>query len=575
MMNIPSIIGFSSYASASPRVGAHASGQRRLKTGSAFDDLDIFENYKICHMHRKELIGLCTDCTQPVCEDCSSCLKHPIQYFRDVVSSEFPEAPHADKVAAIAREVEQSLPSLRVETREAEMKKSEMERIKRAKCEETDDMRRTVQADIEEIERLRQTVAGARQNVTSQSAKDAIDGATERLQIEPQIHEEYESKKYDIHDVHRQMLNAKVEAERLRGELARAEYVSELSEFPKDRCGQGVLAIVTRMFKLSDRAACAQPWRPPASSAELDPHSQVFGVASAQENFVAFDGVQEWEEVSEAAALPLDRVGGIGVSGSVPLHRIRGGPRRDTIASLSAEGIFCAGDSESGVLLVQDFVRGGTKELCGGAFIFGCAYRGELFVCWRGERVMRHAPVADVFRGRPLKSFDEFELNAENAMAPSLDTAPRGWITLAVHSDKPRFVHVNLEARRAFVKHADHHFSCLGGHTGIRVRNAAFVVHKQGDGGGVFASNKGGILTQIARGLNFLPTCIPSAASPSDLTRAAVFDGSAQFSYHGITMRLPRPVKPDGQSLVRLCGDVFLCFDQDTYHWYVLRIVVP
>eukprot|EP00767_Chilomastix_cuspidata_P003433 gnl/Chilomastix_cuspidata/3555.p1 GENE.gnl/Chilomastix_cuspidata/3555~~gnl/Chilomastix_cuspidata/3555.p1 ORF type:complete len:460 (-),score=97.90 gnl/Chilomastix_cuspidata/3555:159-1538(-) len=330
--------------------------------------------------------------------------------------------------------------------------------------------------------------------------------------------------------------------------IEKLEHILTLSEFPEDVAAQRMV---------------------------IEAIAEFCGTAGSVNQFLAFPFVEQLEAVQAVTTGPLMPFGPISVSQPFAAWGLPPAPRTDVLVSLSRDGILCASDGMSRSLTVYDFFSGRSVTLAGGSNMFGVVFRDELFVCWRLQRCMRHAPIAAVLAGRPITAFAQFELVDVYDFAPCLDTAPKGHVSFLAGGSGERVVYVDLEHHTSHILHLAWWARAVSGFTGVCAPDAVCVVSAGADERAhiLFESGR---TEPVARRPGQFAHILPSARDCTDITHAALLDCEAGISYDGQTVPFASPFTPAAYtSIVRLYKNVFLYFDNYSSAWYAVRINVP
>eukprot|EP00767_Chilomastix_cuspidata_P000249 gnl/Chilomastix_cuspidata/106.p1 GENE.gnl/Chilomastix_cuspidata/106~~gnl/Chilomastix_cuspidata/106.p1 ORF type:complete len:614 (-),score=154.59 gnl/Chilomastix_cuspidata/106:818-2659(-) len=548
---------------------------------------NLLEPHTLCALHQKMLIGLCTVCNKPVCNKCSECVeRHSILPISDMISAVFPTDPSARAVEAIAGDLQENLGIFRDRVAAAERDFHEAERTERTAAERLASMTAQRSYDLAELERLRGVLGESHANVGTDAAKEAIANARKRLCITERLDNEIK-RCSRAHAASRLMVaKARVADARLRGDLLRAEFAADLHRFPEltpQRASfafamQSLNAVSTIPVK---RAPSSGPLPAGKRQASAAPHTgvKVGNPADATAEFSAFDGVRSLSWMRKLLASGLLQANNLFVSkdaahvASLPpselgYHNLH----------LSLCGTLCAqtsrksngADSE---LLLYNFTTGRSAMMKVPRLLWACVCDDQLFLGIYGAATIRHAPLTAAFDGLLAERFAEFPVPDKVYMAAT-DRAADGWIVF-LSAFKKELVRVDLRAKTCAAIACDRAFYAIGPLAGVRVPGALCAARELGGEEATLVVLTDGHVTAVARGLEGVPTILPSATHPNDLSAAAVIDCRARMTFGGHTDVLSFPVRPHWRSLVRLYRDVFLCFCEASRSWHALRIAVP
>eukprot|EP00767_Chilomastix_cuspidata_P003105 gnl/Chilomastix_cuspidata/3224.p1 GENE.gnl/Chilomastix_cuspidata/3224~~gnl/Chilomastix_cuspidata/3224.p1 ORF type:complete len:467 (+),score=105.78 gnl/Chilomastix_cuspidata/3224:129-1529(+) len=302
------------------------------------------------------------------------------------------------------------------------------------------------------------------------------------------------------------------------------------------------------------------------------------GTSALPDAFVAFPGVERLGVLHELFRIPLREANGVLVSERavrVPLASALGlesRPEFSGSAFLSNAGLFCCPVGLKQILLF-DFVSGTHKLLTAGRDPFACVFRSELFVCWKKQREMYHAPVADVLAGRELKDFSKFRLAGRFFWTACLDHATAGSVFFSDRNNSSQLVHVDLAERTSALISMGRGFPFVGGLSSINVPHTLCTMSSYI--GATYALLSNGASSKVCDVQSTFPIILPSARAPHDLSCAAIFAWRSRMTYNNKTFNISTPITPIAQSFVRIFRDAFLTLDWHTKEWYVLRVVVP
>eukprot|EP00767_Chilomastix_cuspidata_P000016 gnl/Chilomastix_cuspidata/1003.p1 GENE.gnl/Chilomastix_cuspidata/1003~~gnl/Chilomastix_cuspidata/1003.p1 ORF type:complete len:574 (+),score=140.80 gnl/Chilomastix_cuspidata/1003:48-1769(+) len=301
--------------------------------------------------------------------------------------------------------------------------------------------------------------------------------------------------------------------------------------------------------------------------------------------FRAFDGVEEtFKDVSElspsaaAAAAATEataetvHANGVRFSAAADFPQKLSTTLKNPVASLSSEGVLCVGDEHSATLHVADLVGGRRATIKKSNLMFGCVFEGTLFVSWRRSTQMHYAPVDDVLDGMALERFSSFKLAGQCHWIPHLDSARHGWIAACNEENRHYQVYIDLANRCSCKVLAGPLLETLGSCAGMPIPGVEWVA--SGSCAAQLISEAGHVLRLGPLRGNVI-SVICSSLVPDDPARALVYSGSTNY-FHGErdSGRL-FPERPANQSLLRLCGDIFLFFNESLKRWRFVRIIVP
>eukprot|EP00767_Chilomastix_cuspidata_P003328 gnl/Chilomastix_cuspidata/3447.p1 GENE.gnl/Chilomastix_cuspidata/3447~~gnl/Chilomastix_cuspidata/3447.p1 ORF type:complete len:1089 (+),score=441.07 gnl/Chilomastix_cuspidata/3447:55-3321(+) len=135
-------------------------------------------------------------------------------------------------------------------------------------------------------------------------------------------------------------------------------------------------------------------------------------------------------------------------------------------------------------------------------------------------------------------------------------------------------VELDIETLTVYLHAARADATWVASTSGIDHRDACCVFN---DGAAFFPfladGTRGAQLGEIGDAVLY---CIPSAADPGDISKAAWLDWNRTLYHGGEAVPFDAPIKPlKYHSLVRIFRDVFVAFDELTSKWVALRITVP
>eukprot|EP00767_Chilomastix_cuspidata_P002976 gnl/Chilomastix_cuspidata/3099.p1 GENE.gnl/Chilomastix_cuspidata/3099~~gnl/Chilomastix_cuspidata/3099.p1 ORF type:complete len:325 (-),score=117.50 gnl/Chilomastix_cuspidata/3099:59-1033(-) len=273
--------------------------------------------HAFCPNHNKSLFGLCKECNEPVCDACQHCLEvHTITPLTAIIAQAFPAPPEAEQVLALATEARERVPDAHTAASDALQAVREAEHKAKMHAEFVDNTDRIRVQDTGELARARDELAAVRDRVDTNTAKNALDEASRRLDIDAQIIAELAHHSEMLTATRITTAHARTTAARLQGALTRLEFVSSLEAFPPDTSGRAALAFVAR--------ACRDAAEPDAEpdaepGAEARATNKLFGWAATVRDFAAFDGATAMPELAAARAATLQDVRPLYVAMSVRL----------------------------------------------------------------------------------------------------------------------------------------------------------------------------------------------------------------------------------------------------------------
>eukprot|EP00767_Chilomastix_cuspidata_P004540 gnl/Chilomastix_cuspidata/4692.p1 GENE.gnl/Chilomastix_cuspidata/4692~~gnl/Chilomastix_cuspidata/4692.p1 ORF type:complete len:400 (+),score=109.12 gnl/Chilomastix_cuspidata/4692:149-1348(+) len=308
------------------------------------------------------------------------------------------------------------------------------------------------------------------------------------------------------------------------------------------------------------------------------------GCSHSISEFAAFRGARALDFVHAKLSVAVQEFLGLSVtvrspssdSLEAPALRIAG-PGEFQRAALSTAGdlsLMVKGSPNE--LRLYSFVSGQQRTIQARALCWSCVFEDKLFVGINCKSYVLHAPVADVYAGRPLGEFDRLEVPGKVGEAAT-DRAPDGEIVILIDSTYGSRVLLRLDLRTGAAARVecDMVFGSIGPLSGVRVPGALCAASEDRHRGNTVVVFEDGHTATVASGLCDGVTLLPSASAPSDLSKAAVIDWEGTVSYQGRQQRLETPVRPYYQTLVRVYRDVFLCCNEVTGRWAALRIAVP
>eukprot|EP00767_Chilomastix_cuspidata_P002437 gnl/Chilomastix_cuspidata/2563.p1 GENE.gnl/Chilomastix_cuspidata/2563~~gnl/Chilomastix_cuspidata/2563.p1 ORF type:complete len:783 (+),score=224.01 gnl/Chilomastix_cuspidata/2563:121-2469(+) len=304
-------------------------------------------------------------------------------------------------------------------------------------------------------------------------------------------------------------------------------------------------------------------------------------------NFAAFDAADTLLFVRRGVSLTIFNAIGFCLSEPIELDSLDFTVSEGAVAAVSLRGVLGVLDDAAGCLWLHNFFSGVTAKVLlanvdakhtpgegGPAGLI--AFSGEYLVFGRvGSRHFFRANIAELFAQPSSPSFRDTKVPVISESASTADRCP--FVGYLVYRSEARYVRFDVDSmkvRAMRVKGPPGSIVCT---TGIEVPGTTFVCTWTDEGGTQsvgFVTATTSELERVCAVPRRIEHVIPSSLSPGNFLKAGFIDEARTLHFYGRHRPFTVPIRPAVRTLVRICEDMFVAFDQMRGRWVASRIWV-
>ena len=241
------------------------------------------------------------------------------------------------------------------------------------------------------------------------------------------------------------------------------------------------------------------------------------------------------------------------------------------IACLSDKGILCFhSDTNSELVLCDIFTKKMKIIKAASSYTSPVIYKDKLYLFASNSSVLKYNHLEEVFLAHDINGFSSMNFDGVKYQCDYSNVSNSGLVYYINSGGMLCEFDLNIMKYRVL---GGEHGNAVFSSTSIPV--PGIISMYSAAGGKVCALDRDKKVIVLKEGCGNANVFIPSMSNPSSCDDGLLFD--YQYVYHkGKKHTITSPVKfKCYQSILRICNDIFLVFDDNTNAWVCMRILVP